>query len=70
MKQGYTVHVSEEARKKHEARAAPTRKKTDCPSCRIKPSGAGKGRNDGACGETDAAADAVAGETPNGQGEK
>jgi len=37
MKQGYTVCVSDEARKEHENRPKPVRKKTDCPSCEIRP---------------------------------
>ena len=35
MKKGYTVCVSEEARKEHENRPKPARRKKDCPSCNI-----------------------------------
>jgi len=36
MKKGYTVFVSEEAKREHESRPAPRRRKKDCPACEIK----------------------------------
>jgi len=36
MNQGYTVYVSDEAKRKHEKRPKLAKRKKDCPSCEIK----------------------------------
>jgi len=36
MKQGYTVYVSDEAKREHEKQPKPIKRKKDCPSCEIK----------------------------------
>jgi mRNA-degrading endonuclease RelE of RelBE toxin-antitoxin system len=36
MKKGYTVYVSDEARREHEKLPKKARRKKDCPSCEVK----------------------------------
>jgi len=36
MKEGYTVHVSDEAKRRHEKQPKAIKRKKDCPSCEIK----------------------------------
>jgi len=36
MKKGYTVYVSDEARREHEKLPKKARRKKDCPSCDVK----------------------------------